>query len=48
MVVGDEDAVCTTGRVHIGTATSEMLESVVEKGDIVVLDQPLREPAVRH
>lgn len=37
MVVGDEDAVCTTGRVHIGTATSEMLESVVEKGDIVIL-----------
>ena len=37
MVVGDENAVCTTGRIKIGTATPEMLESSVEKGDIVIL-----------
>ena len=37
MVVGSEDAVCATGRIRIGTATPEMLESTVEKGDIVIL-----------
>ena len=37
MVVGDENAVCTTGQIKIGTATPEMLESSVEKGDIVIL-----------
>ena len=37
MVVGDDDAVCTTGHIKIGTATPEMLESSVEKGDIVIL-----------
>ena len=37
MVVGDENAVCTTGHIKIGTATPEMLESAVEKGDIVIL-----------
>ncbi len=37
MVVGDENAVCTTGHIRIGTATPEMLESTVEKGDIVIL-----------
>ena len=37
MVVGDADAVCTTGHIKIGTATPEMLESNVEKGDIVIL-----------
>ena len=37
MVVGDENAVCTTGHIKIGTATPEMLESSVEKGDIVIL-----------
>ena len=37
MVVGDADAVCTTGHIKIGTATPEMLESSVEKGDIVSL-----------
>ena len=37
MVVGNADAVCTTGHIRIGTATPEMLESTVEKGDIVIL-----------
>ena len=37
MVVGDERAVCTTGHIKIGTATPEMLENSVEKGDIVIL-----------
>ena len=37
MVVGGEDAVCTTGHIRIGTATPEMLENTVEKGDIVIL-----------
>ena len=37
MVVGSEDEICTAGNVHIGTATPEMLENVVEKGDIVIL-----------
>ena len=37
MVVGDESAVCTTGHIKIGTATPEMLENSVEKGDIVIL-----------
>ena len=37
MVVGNSDAVCTTGNIKIGTATPEMLESSVEKGDIVIL-----------
>ena len=37
MVVGNADAVCTTGQIKIGTATPEMLESSVEKGDIVIL-----------
>ena len=37
MVVGNENAVCTTGHIKIGTATPEMLESNVEKGDIVIL-----------
>ena len=37
MVVGSEDAVCTTGHIRIGTATPEMLESNMEKGDIVIL-----------
>ena len=37
MAVGSEDAVCTTGHIRIGTATPEMLESTVEKGDIVIL-----------
>ena len=37
MVVGNAAAVCTTGHIKIGTATPEMLESSVEKGDIVIL-----------
>lgn len=37
MVVGREDDVCTTGHIRIGTATPEMLENTVEKGDIVIL-----------
>ena len=37
MVVGNENAVCTTGHIKIGTATPEMLENNVEKGDIVIL-----------
>lgn len=37
MVVGNADAVCPTGHIKIGTATPEMLESSVEKGDIVIL-----------
>ena len=37
MVVGNADAVCTTGHIKIGTATPEMLESSVAKGDIVIL-----------
>lgn len=37
MVVGNADAACTTGHIKIGTATPEMLESSVEKGDIVIL-----------
>ena len=37
MVVGDANAVCTTGHIKIGTATPELLESSVEKGDIVIL-----------
>ena len=37
MVVGNADAVCTTGHIKIGTATPEMLENSVEKGDIVIL-----------
>ena len=37
MVVGSEGAVCTTGHIRIGTATPEMLENTVEKGDIVIL-----------
>ena len=37
MVVGNADTVCTTGHIKIGTATPEMLESSVEKGDIVIL-----------
>ena len=37
MVVGNAAAVCTTGHIKLGTATPEMLESSVEKGDIVIL-----------
>ena len=37
MVVGSEDAECTTGHIRIGTATPEMLENSMEKGDIVIL-----------
>ena len=37
MAVGSEDNICTTGHIRIGTATPEMLESTVEKGDIVIL-----------
>ena len=37
MVVGRESDICTTGHIRIGTATPEMLESTVEKGDIVIL-----------
>ena len=37
MVAGNADAVCTTGHIKIGTATPELLESSVEKGDIVIL-----------
>ena len=37
MAVGREDDVCTTGHIRIGTATPEMLENTVEKGDIVIL-----------
>ena len=37
MVVGRADDVCTTGHIRIGTATPEMLENTVEKGDIVIL-----------
>ena len=37
MAVGSEDAVCTTGHIRIGTATPEMLENSMEKGDIVIL-----------
>ena len=37
MVVGRESDVCTTGHIRIGTATPEMLENTVEKGDIVIL-----------
>ena len=37
MVVGNENAGCTTGHIKIGTATPEMLENNVEKGDIVIL-----------
>ena len=44
MVVGDADAVCTTGHIKIGTATPEMLESSVEKGDIVILSNRYESP----
>ena len=37
MVAGRDDDVCTTGHIRIGTATPEMLENTVEKGDIVIL-----------
>ncbi len=37
MVVGSEDTICATGSIHIGTATPEMMESAVSKGDIVIL-----------
>ena len=37
MVVGRESNICTTGHIRIGTATPEMLENTVEKGDIVIL-----------
>ena len=37
MAVGCADDICTTGHIRIGTATPEMLESTVEKGDIVIL-----------
>ena len=37
MVVGSEDAACTTGHIRIGTATPEMLDNSMEKGDIVIL-----------
>lgn len=37
MVVGDENTVCEKGRILIGTATPEMMENSVEKGDIVIL-----------
>lgn len=37
LVVGSADAVCDTGHIRIGTATPEMLENTVEKGDIVIL-----------
>ena len=37
MVVGSQEAVCTTGHIRIGTATPEMLENSMEKGDIVIL-----------
>ena len=37
MAVGSADDVCATGHIRIGTATPEMLESTVEKGDIVIL-----------
>ena len=37
MAVGSADDICTTGHIRIGTATPEMLESTVEKGDIVIL-----------
>ena len=37
MVVGSADAVCTSGQISIGTATPEMMENAVEKGDIVIL-----------
>ena len=37
MVVGDENAICTGGHIKIGTATPEVLENSVEKGDIVIL-----------
>ena len=37
MAVGSEDDVCTTGHIRIGTATPEMLENSMEKGDIVIL-----------
>ncbi len=32
MVVGNENAVCTTGHIKIGTATPEMLENKRRKG----------------
>ena len=37
MAVGSADDICTTGHIRIGTATPEMLESTVEKGNIVIL-----------
>ena len=37
MAVGSADDICATGHIRIGTATPEMLESTVEKGDIVIL-----------
>lgn len=37
MAVDSADDICTTGHIRIGTATPEMLESTVEKGDIVIL-----------
>ena len=37
MAVGSADTICTAGNIHIGTATPEMLENAVEKGDIVIL-----------
>ena len=37
MLVGDPDTVCTSGHLRIGTATPEMMENTVQKGDIVIL-----------
>ena len=42
MAVGSADDICTTGHIRIGTATPEMLESTVEKGDIVILTNRYR------
>ena len=35
MVVGSEDAECTTGHIRIGTATPEMLESSIDRKSVV-------------
>ena len=48
MVVGNADAVCTTGHIKIGTATPRAAGKQRGKGGYRHSEQPVRKPALRH
>lgn len=42
MIIGDENDVVTKGKILIGAANPDLLESYIEEGDIVITETALK------